>query len=181
MKKQNNEKGYTLIESLMFIGFVCVLAVSIISLVSNLLDKYRISRVTQQIKDIQKNIDFRFSASENFSELKSKLLTDEQIVPGDMVGDDKIYHAYNGEVTIASKRQDSVYEVTFEDLPHNACVELAMVDWMTDYNSHLVHIKVNNKFFTWQGKNATKLPMEYTNAMESCNNSRNNTITWQFQ
>lgn len=181
MKRQNEQSGYTLIESIMFIGVVIALAISIITLINNMLDKYRISRVTQQIVDLQKNIDFRFSIAENFDELDTKLLNDESIVPGDMVQGNKIYHAYKGEVTIASARQGSVYEITFNDLPHNACIELAMVDWMSGYNSHLVHIKVNSKYFTWQGKNATKLPMEYTNAFDACNYSRSNTITWQFQ
>ena len=152
-----------------------------VNLINSMLDKYRISRVTQQIVDLQKNIDFRFSAAENFGDLESKLLTGESIVPGDMVGGNKIYHAYKGEVTIKSAQQDSVYEVTFKDLPYNACTELAMIDWMTGYNSHLVHIKVNSKYFTWQGKNATKLPMEYDNAITACQDNRNNVITWQFQ
>ena len=108
-------------------------------------------------------------------------MTGESIVPGDMVGGNKIYHAYKGEVTIKSAQQDSVYEVTFKDLPYNACTELAMIAWMTGYNSHLVHIKVNSKYFTWQGKNATKLPMEYDNAITACQDNRNNVITWQFQ
>lgn len=181
MKRQNEQSGYTLIESIMFIGIIIALGISVIALVSSVLDKYRMSRVTQQIIDLQKNIDFRFSIAENFNDLDSNLLTDETIVPGDMVQGNKIYHAYKGEVTIGSARQGSVYEITFNDLPYNACVELAMVDWMNGYNSHVVHIKVNSKYFTWQGKNATKLPMEYQNAQSACNTSRQNKITWQFQ
>ena len=153
MEKQKSQSGYTLIEAIMFIGVIAMLAIAVINLINSMLDKYRISRVTQQIVDLQKNIDFRFSAAENFGDLESKLLTGESIVPGDMVGGNKIYHAYKGEVTIKSAQQDSVYEVTFKDLPYNACTELAMIDWMTGYNSHLVHIKVNSKYFTWQGKN----------------------------
>ena len=180
MEKQKLQSGYTLIEAIMFIGVIAMLAIAVINLINSMLDKYRISRVTQQIVDLQKNIDFRFSAAENFGDLESKLLTGESIVPGDMVGGNKIYHAYKGEVTIKSAQQDSVYEVTFKDLPYNACTELAMIDWMTGYNSHLVHIKVNSKYFTWQGKNATKLPMEYDNAITACQDNRNNVITWQF-
>lgn len=181
MKKQNSQSGYTLVESIMFIGVMIMLSISIIMLINNMLDKYRISRITQQIVDLQKNIDFRFSAAENFNDLDENLLINEKIVPGDMTSGHEIYHAYHGDVIISNARQGSVYEVTFNKLPHNACIELAMVDWMSGYNSHLVHIKINNKYFTWQGKNATKLPMEYSNALDACNNNRNNVITWQFQ
>lgn len=181
MRKQEKEDGYTLVESIMFIGVVCMLSIAIIVLVNSMLDKYRMSRVTQQIVDIQKNIDFRFSAAENFADITPKLLNEEKIVPGDMVDGNKIYHAYKGEVTIKPARENSVYEVAFTDLPYNACVELAMIDWMTGYNSNLVHIKVNSKYFTWQGTNATKLPMDYSDAMSACKDSRNNVITWQFQ
>lgn len=181
MEDKKSQSGYTLIESIMFIGVISALAIAIISLVNNMLDKYRMSRVTQQIVDLQKNIDFRFSAAENFSALKVKLLAEESLVPGDMIDGNKIYHAYKGEATIKSDQQDSVYDITFNTLPYNACVELAMVDWMSGYNSHLLHIKVNTTYFTWQGKNSTKLPMEYDNALAACKNNRNNTITWRFQ
>ena len=183
MKERSSQVGYTMIESIMFIGVMIAIGIAIISLVNSMLDKYRISRVTQQIVDLQKNIDFRFSSAENFKDLENNLISKESIVPGDMLSDGKIYHAYKGNVTIKSdaSRKYSVYDIEFDSLPYNACLELAMVDWMSGYSSHLLHIKVNGKFFTWQGKNATKLPMEYTNAAGVCKDSRDNVIVWQFQ
>lgn len=181
MRRLKSEAGYTLIEAIAFMGVISMLAVSIITLVNNMLDKYRMSRVTQQIVDIQKNIDFRFSAAENFKDLTTELITKEKIVPGDMVAGNKIYHAYKGEVTIKSERENSVYEVSFTNLPYNACVELAMVDWLSGYNSNVVHIKVNQTYFTWQGTNSSRLPMEYGHALAACADNRNNVITWQFQ
>ncbi len=181
MEERKSQSGYTLIESIMFIGVVSMLAIAVISLINSMLDKYRMSRVTQQIVDLQKNIDFRFSSAENFENLKAKLLTDESIVPGDMVDGTKIRHAYKGPVTIRSRQSHSVYEVMFGELPYHACTELAMIDWMTGYNSHLVHIKINSKFFTWQGKKQGKLPMEYSAALAACQDNRNNVIIWQFQ
>ena len=75
MEEQKSQSGYTLIEAIMFIGVIAMLAIAVINLINSMLDKYRISRVTQQIVDLQKNIDFRFSAAENFGDLESKLLT----------------------------------------------------------------------------------------------------------
>lgn len=60
MEKQKSQSGYTLIEAIMFIGVIAMLAIAVINLINSMLDKYRISRVTQQIVDLQKNIDFRF-------------------------------------------------------------------------------------------------------------------------
>ena len=71
MEKQKSQSGYTLIEAIMFIGVIAMLAIAVINLINSMLDKYRISRVTQQIVDLQKNIDFRFSAAENFGDRKS--------------------------------------------------------------------------------------------------------------
>lgn len=64
MEEQKSQSGYTLIEAIMFIGVIAMLAIAVINLINSMLDKYRISRVTQQIVDLQKNIDFRFSAAE---------------------------------------------------------------------------------------------------------------------
>lgn len=60
MEEQKSQSGYTLIEAIMFIGVIAMLAIAVINLINSMLDKYRISRVTQQIVDLQKNIDFRF-------------------------------------------------------------------------------------------------------------------------
>ncbi len=177
MKRQEREDGYTLVESIMFIGVVCMLSIAIIALVNSMLDKYRMSRVTQQIVDIQKNINFRFSAAENYKYLTLKNLIEEKIVPGDMVVGDKIYHAYKGEVTIKSINEDRIYFVTFNKLPYNACVELAMVDWMTGYTSNLMFIDINGVYATWQ----EGLPMTYSVAMGLCDNEMNNYISWYFQ
>lgn len=184
MKKQINESGYTLIESIMYIGIICMLGISIVSLINTMLDKYRMSRITQQIKDLQKNIDFRFSAAENYKLLSNSdlsLLIEERIIPGDMISDNDLYHAYNGEVEITSNMDDSAYDITFYDLPYTTCVELAMIDWVNGHNSHLLHIKVNDTYFTWQGKNAQKLPMLYSQAIETCQMDNENEITWRFQ
>lgn len=54
MNRLKAEAGYTLIESIGFIAVISMLAISIISLINNMLDKYRMSRVTQQIVELQK-------------------------------------------------------------------------------------------------------------------------------
>ncbi len=181
MNRLKAESGYTLIESIGFIAVISMLAISIISLINNMLDKYRMSRVTQQIVELQKNIDFRFASSQNFKDLKVKQMVKEKIVPGDMADGENLYHAYHGDVELKAVQQNSAYTITFKGLPYVPCLELAMVDWMTGYNSHLMHIKVNSKYFTWQGKSESALPMDFANAQKACKHNQENVITWQFQ
>lgn len=181
MRTVKNESGYTLIESIGFIAVLTMLTVAIISLVSNMLDKYRVSRVTQQIVDIQKAIDYRFSSKEDYSDLTVKLLIDEKIIPGDMTEGNKFFHAYKGDVKIKDARGSSVYEIEFAGLPLQPCIELAMIDWTSGHNSHLLYMSVNGTNFVWFGKENKLLPMQLGNALTACKANRSNEIVWQFQ
>ncbi len=181
MLRQNEQHGYTLIESIMFIGVIIMVGISAINLINSMLDKYRMSRVTQQIVDLQKSIDFRFSSAEDYNDISPDMLIDERVVPGDMVDNGELYHAYKGEVTISSDNQGSVYDISFNDLPYTPCIELGMIDWTSGYSSHLVYIKINNTYFAWQGSKVKELPAKYGDVMTACKKDNANVITWQFQ
>nr|QIM10303.1 hypothetical protein PlAlph_0570 [uncultured Alphaproteobacteria bacterium] len=196
MRNKSEQSGYTLLESIAFICIIIMVAISIISVVSHMLDRYRISRLTSQVTELQKSINNRFAAAENYNKLTSKLLKNENLAPGDMNWKGtSMYHKFNGQVTVGfnytsnitgpSKSGES-YFIQFAKLPRKACVELATQNWAHDQYSSLITMIVNSKWCYWRvysnaGYKKYIMPLSNALATELCNQKDNNTIKWVFQ
>lgn len=181
MRKLKSESGYTLIESIAFLGVMAMLAVAVIMTINKMHDRYKLSRVGNQIVDLQKSIDYRFSAAENFSAIDIPMLRKENLIPGDMLTETGVFHSYAGPVEIKPTRGGFAYTIEFKELPIAACMELAMIDWSMGHTSHLVNVRVNGKNHDWKGL-TTELPITLDMAEKLCTNAgNNNNILWQFQ
>lgn len=198
MKRPASQSGYTLVESIAFICIITMVAISIISVVSHMLDRYKISRITAQVVELQKAINTRFASAENYKKLTAKLLKDENLAPGDMnwKGND-MYHKFGGKVTLSSSYTSSVtgpsradnaesYSIKFSKLPQKACVELATQNWAHDQYSSLITMLVNGKWCYWRVYSQALykkyiMPLSNTLASELCNKKDDNTIQWVFQ
>lgn len=181
MKRTQNQQGYTLLESIMFIGVITAVSIGIINVVSSMLDRYKISRLTSQVAELQKSITNRFAAAESYKKLTVKLLKDENLAPGDIGWEgDKMIHKYGGEVAISLALGVRAYEITFNNLPKKPCVELAIQNWAHDQYSNLIHMKVNGVPAKW--RNATYImPLSVVQAETLCHDELKNAITWRFQ
>ncbi len=181
MKRTQNQKGYTLLESIMFIAVITAVSIGIVKVVSSMLDRYKISRLTSQVAELQKSINVRFAASENYKKLTAKLIKDENLAPGDISWEGEIMiHKYNGKVEVLPTLGNRAYEIKFNDLPKKPCMELAIQNWSHDQYSNLIHMKVNGVPAKW--RNATYImPLSVTQAETLCNSELNNNIIWRFQ
>ena len=181
MKRTQNQRGYTLLESIMFIGVITAVSIGIINVVSSMLDKYKISRLTSQVAELQKSITNRFAAAESYKKLTVKLLKDENLAPGDIGWEgNKMIHKYNGEVTVAPVLGNRGYDITFEALPKKPCTDLAIQNWAHDQYSNLIHMKVNGVPVKW--RNATYImPLSVVQAETLCHEELDNEIIWRFQ
>ena len=181
MKRTQNQRGYTLIESIMFIGVITAVSIGIINVVSSMLDRYKISRLTSQVTELQKMINVRFAASENYSKLNLSLISAEKLYPGDInLSGTRMLHKYGGEIKVKSAVQGKAYDITFKQLPKTACVELAIQNWAHDQYSNLMQMKVNGVPVKW--RNATYImPLSVVKAETLCSKELDNEIIWRFQ
>ena len=121
MKNKSSQSGYTLLEAIMFIGVITAVAIAIVSVTSKMLDRYRISRASSQLVEIQRAIANRFAASPNYEKLKlgnqttiNKFLKDEKLLPADIYWKNNVpYHKLNdnemkGKIVINSNYAGSV-------------------------------------------------------------------------
>lgn len=202
MKKCSEQSGYTLLESLAFICIITMVAISIISVISHMLDRYRISRVTSQVAELQRSIINRCAAAESYySCIKEygsscvtamgKMLCTENLVPGDMeCSGNTLYHKYGGKVTFNSYGDSARgltsgynFRIDFASLPKNACIELATQNWAHDQYSNLIRMHINGTECTWRSTWTPNcvMPISNVKASELCNKNEKNTIYWNFQ
>ncbi len=178
---RENEQGYTMMEVISVLAIIGVLAASAAKLVSNMFDRYKASRVADQIVEMQKVINRRYVAEGNYSNLSAETLIQEKLVSGDMRSDDKIVHPY-GDVEVTGGSIS--FKVAYKTLPYNVCVTLANLNWIIQDSSDLVTLDINGNKYAWPEAASDakhQLPMDISRAMSDCKRDKDNTITWEFQ
>lgn len=176
-----NEKGYTLIEVIGVLGIIGVLAASMGMLASSMFGKYRMNRVSDQIIDLQKNINRRFVADGSYAQVSEAKLISENVVGKDMIRGNTIVHAF-GDVNIIPGALS--FKIRFKTLPYNVCVQLSTLNWIIQDSSDLVSLRVNATTYFWPEaapNAATQLPLDIVRAATSCVRGDINEIIWEFQ
>lgn len=190
--KNYSECGRSMIEVIGLLAILATVTTGINKFITSMHDKYKISRITQQITDLRKNISNRYVANGDYSIIKTQDMIDSDVIPPDMVDGSKVIHAYNAEVTFNGAKD--TYQITFPQLPHHVCVELALMNWEFSGNSDLYKIKINETEFNWPiiANGGKELPVTITDAEAACILSpddknggvteyNKNTITWTFR
>ena len=180
MKYKNCQSGYTLMEAIMFIALISVVAVAIVSTTSKMFHRYKVSRATSQVVEIQRSIAKRFAASPSYAKLTTTLIKREKLLPPDVYWkNNSAYHKLGGTIVISNQYQgnvsgtgsyshyvndagtgtthqldadqNNVFTITFNGLNKNDCMELAVINWDGIEYSRLITIKINTgKTFFWQ-------------------------------
>ena len=181
MKRTGGDNGATMVEMIMVLGIIGALGISIATLVNSMYDRYRVSRVGGQIEELKKLINNRYIADGRYTNVSVETVIDEEIAPKDMVNGNRLFHSYNGEVTV--KGSNDSYEITFSDLPQKVCVELGILDWTVDNSSDLVSLDINGKIFKWPwvAGAGNKLPAQMGDVSAACKSGDENIIKWNFQ
>lgn len=189
---RNSENGRTMIEVIGVLAILTAVTIAITKLVNNMHDRYKTSRISQEIIDLRKNISNRYVASGTYVDIKDEDLISGKVAPSGMIDGAKLVHAYNGAVEVKGDKDS--YQITFSSLPHGVCVELALINWNFNGNTDLFQVKINDTEFKWPilAGSGPKLPVELTEASTACSpppkddntpvrDINDNTITWTFR
>lgn len=166
---RNNEFGRSMIEILGVLAIIGMVTMSISKLIGSMHDRYKVSRVTQQITDLRKNISNRYVAYGDYSVIDVPEMISGKVISGDMVEGENVWHAYNGAVEFSGDKD--TYQITFRDLPHRVCLELALMNWQFNGDSDLLRIKINDTEFNWPvmaGAGSKEMPVSIGDATAAC-------------
>ena len=137
---KNNQSGRSMIEMLGVLAIIGVLSVGGIAGYSKAMNKYKISKTTDQITMIIANLRTMFSAQGDYKGLTNEQAIKFGVIPDEMytAGDQTyaIKNAFGGNVLISSSPLRTAgsdvdfgaFVVSYDGLSQEACVTLATAD-----------------------------------------------------
>ena len=179
MIKSSNEKGYTMLEVVMYTGLIIILTGTIASMVSNVFYRYKIGRINQQVVDLKKTIVYYTSTWDNYGEFENDLgntSTNKRFLSYSNLQRDNVLpmelkngiHALSGAIDVGSAinykdiadnyiaNEDNVnnkymYYIRFSGLTPEACVEVITQGPFYNDSSDLDTLLVNDRHM-WKYK-----------------------------
>ena len=125
MRGKNNETGYTMIETIMYISILGVLGVVLASYANAVFTRYKTGRIAQQILDLKKAILSYTAAEEDYSTLDKTKMQEDKAIPLDMRD---LHHALGGSIELGpvgnSTTSKYLYYITFSGIYQKGCIEL---------------------------------------------------------
>ena len=145
MNNKTDMFGRTMFETIAAISVVGLITAGVAKIAGTALERYRLSRIGQNVIDLQKAINFRYMAKGNYKDLEWDEM--KQYVPFEIRGQK---HAFGGDIEIGGIKVDGEqdddmlrrYYVQFDNLPDNACTALGDMPWGYDGSSSLVYIEI---------------------------------------
>lgn len=190
---RNSQSGRTIVEMIMVLFLLGTFTVSTMALVSRGIDKYKSSVILSQVREVRKAVSSRYAALGVYTGLTAEIMTKERLLSANMVNDNKLYHAFKGEIGLSVGNSGGTgrsFKITFPKIPLQNCFDLALIDWATDSTAALVSIKINSKEYKWEvnkigadgsfvAPSSTALPVTLAKAALACQEG-DNSITWEF-
>ena len=148
IKSLKNENGRSMIEMLGVLAIIGVLSVGGIAGYSKAMMKYRINKTIEQITLMSQNIRIFFANQKNYTGLTNnnedgrKLIKKAKLVPDEVWNADGLVNPFGGAYEIAADYYEgSIFDIRISNLPEEACIELALIDW-SSVSSGIINIGV---------------------------------------
>ena len=178
--QRNHQNGRSMVEMVLVIGIIGVLAVSAIMAASSIYDRWQLSKVNSELRDLQKRISGRYAVVGVYDELTDEL---KNVVPELMHKGDKFVHSFGGEVLIVPMcgEECDKYGITFKNLPKQACRDLLLINWQVKSGTDLFKIKHSSGDLSWNYDEGEEpgLPVGFDDVNVICRGEKND-ITWIF-
>ena len=165
------EAGRSMVEMLGVLAIVGVLSIGGISGYSKAMAKYKVNKTLDQISMLVTNIRSTFGNQNSYEGLDEKSLIAYNLVDKDMsLGSaSKLYNPYNGSVTVTTGDGARSFIITYENIPTDACANIAASNWGDSAASGLVSLEVGTSTHNWAGTDAaTGLPIKFGEAAKEC-------------
>ena len=153
--KYSQESGRSMIEMLGVLAIIGVLSVGGIAGYSQAMNKFKVTKTTDQIQTMVTNIRTLFAAQKNYSAVSTSdatksgvmysvgVLVDENC-PGGGSSCESPVNPYDGEIILGSMGTNNKhFYVSYQGLPADACVRLATQSW-GDSSSGLIAVGAYN-------------------------------------
>ena len=144
---KNLEIGRSMIEMLGVLAIIGVLSVGGITGYSKAMERFKINKTIDEISTIIANTQTLYAQQKAVSGTRisgtaevsyywgkyngfyNQTAIAADIVPPEMIKNNKIINAFNGEVILSTQKYGDYFSLVFKNLSRNACTALATYDW----------------------------------------------------
>ena len=201
--KYTNENGRSMVEMLGVLAIIGVLSVGGIAGYSKAMNKFKISKTTDQISMLVANIRTMFSAQGDYVGLSNEAAVNFGVVPEEMGTSATLTNPFKGSVIISEsdyKGTGDSFVVVYNGLAKDACVSVATGDWGASQSSGLIAVgafgseqdedsltgdpdagNTAGGAIAKPGEATHKVPMPVQDAVAGCNAAGSaNAVVWKY-
>ena len=191
-----NENGRSMVEMLGVLAIIGVLSAGGLAGYSKAMFKHKMNSTLDQITMLVTNIRTMYGTQDNYEGLTATQAIQLGIIPAAMKnGSDGLVSPFKGEVTIdTSKASESApdntaFVVTYNDLPSEACINLATAEWGTGAGSGFIGVKASDAAdadasgayvgAALDGRNEG-VPYKVGDAITACGSANTSSVSFKF-
>jgi len=130
MKFNSEQSGRSMVEMLGVLAIIGVLSVAGIAGYSKAMAKFKQSKLMDQVSMTAANIRTAYSGQPSYNGLTTSVAQNLGLLDEMKVAAGSYKNSYGGGVTAAATSgDDTSFELTFTQIPLNACVAIGSADW----------------------------------------------------
>lgn len=179
---RNEEAGRSMVEMLGVLAIVGVLSIGGISGYSKAMAKYKVNQTLDQISMLVTNIRSTFGNQASYQSLTNTVLVSYGLVDNDMSHgktDGTLKNAYGGTITVSTADNNLAFTVKYDNIPKNACANIASSNWGDSAASGLVSITIGTDAkHDWTSTGQSSLPIGFAQAASECNSAGTSGYTY---
>jgi type II secretory pathway pseudopilin PulG len=182
--KKTTQAGRSMVEMLGVLAIVGVLSVAGIAGYSMAMNKYKVSRLMDEIQLVGTNIRTLYASQGTYNGLSASLLFNVQVLDNTQCPDNctknSAKNAFGGTMAIAAATPtggtaDTAFTITYSGIPKNACINLATTGW-GGTSSGMISLQAGKG----TAVTAENLPISILQASTDCANE-DNTLVWTMR
>ena len=185
------QSGRSMVEMLGVLAIIGVLSVGGIAGYSKAMAKFKTSKALDQVSTTVANVRTLYASQPNYEGLTTAIAIQMGAIGAEMLSGQSAtsatvaYNAFNGAVTVTattvSSRANAGFELVFEGLSKEACVQMASSDWGSGSGSGLVSVQAGSSNTNSGTTAAGDLPLQLSKAAAGCNaEGDTNEVHWVY-
>lgn len=128
----HNKNGWAIMSSLIAIFIGLIMIAGIFGLVQMAMQGSKVQRAQNNIGTIRSGIQQLFAGQPDYSGLSTDLARQAGIFPSEMVtSGNNVRNAWNGDANVREGSNPTLFEIEYNDVPEEPCVDLASFGYGT--------------------------------------------------
>jgi len=123
--RRARQGGWAVASTMIAIVIGLIMLSGIFALVNQALSGANINEEKQNLSAIRMELSNLYAGQQNYSGLDNDTALNAGVFPANMVDAGNVINAWNGDVTVAESADTTEFDITYDGVPQEECIELA--------------------------------------------------------